>query len=117
MMKALMLISHERSITQIKYNLDGDLLFSVSKSPPAMVWRTDTGMRIGTYEIGEKASIYCLDINNDTTRLVTGSAGNTIRLWDCETGACLQTGNYSLNYDSIPSRPSRSYNSDLSTYL
>ena len=100
MMKALMLISHERSITQIKYNLDGDLLFSVSKSPPAMVWRTDTGMRIGTYEIGEKASIYCLDISNDTTRLVTGSAGNTIRLWDCETGTCLQTGTYSHNYNT-----------------
>ena len=89
-----MLMSHERSITQVKYNTDGDLLFSVSKAPPAMVWRTDTGMRLGTYECGEKAAISCLDINKDSTRMITGSAGNTIRLWDCETGVCLQTGQF-----------------------
>ena len=93
-MRRLKLISHEGPITSVKYNRDGDMLFTASKTPPAMVWRTDNGMRVGSYD-GEKAAISCLDVNHDTTRLITASAGSMIKLWDCETGTCLKTGIYS----------------------
>lgn len=91
-MRRLKLISHEGPITSVKYNRDGDMLFTASKTPPAMVWRTDNGMRVGSYD-GEKAAISCLDVNHDTTRLITASAGSMIKLWDCETGTCLKTVN------------------------
>jgi translation initiation factor 3 subunit I len=33
----------------VKYNLDGDLLFSTSKDNKGVVWYSDTGERLGTY--------------------------------------------------------------------
>ncbi|XP_006871545.1 PREDICTED: carcinoembryonic antigen-related cell adhesion molecule 16 [Chrysochloris asiatica] len=59
-MKPILLQGHERSITQIKYNREGDLLFTVAKDPT---------------------------VNTGTPSIVlTGSADNSCRLWDCETG-------------------------------
>jgi len=43
--RPLMLQGHERSITQIKYNREGDLLFSVGKDPTPNVWYTVNGER------------------------------------------------------------------------
>ena len=42
-----MLQGHERSITQIKYNREGDLLFSVAKDNIVNVWYTINGERYG----------------------------------------------------------------------
>jgi len=50
-MKPLCLKGHERSITKIKYNRDGDLLFSASKDKTPCVWFADNGERLGTYEV------------------------------------------------------------------
>ena len=49
-MKPTLLQGHERSLTQIKYNRDGDLLFSTSKDKSVSVWFIDNGERLGTYE-------------------------------------------------------------------
>lgn len=35
--KPILLQGHERSITQIKYNREGDLLFTVAKDPVSLV--------------------------------------------------------------------------------
>ena len=48
-MKPLLLHGHERSITQIKYNRDGDLLFSSAKDHRPTVWFSINGERLGTY--------------------------------------------------------------------
>ena len=45
----ILLKGHERSITTVKYNNDGDLLFSASKDLKPTVWYADTGERLGTY--------------------------------------------------------------------
>lgn len=84
-MRPLMLHGHERAITQIKYNKDGDLLFSVAKDNKPTVWFSANGERLGTYN-GHGGAVWCIDVNNDTSRVLTGSADNTARLWDCETG-------------------------------
>jgi len=49
-MKPLLLQGHERSLTQIKYNREGDLLFSCSKDKTICVWYSDNGERLGTYD-------------------------------------------------------------------
>lgn len=49
-MRPLLLQGHERSLTQIKYNREGDLLFSCSKDKSVCVWYIDNGERLGTYE-------------------------------------------------------------------
>jgi translation initiation factor 3 subunit I len=56
-----LLKGHERSITQVKYNADGDLIFTASKDSKPTAWFSDTGERFGTY--GTTISIDCV-INN-----------------------------------------------------
>uniref|UniRef100_A0A7N8X119 Eukaryotic translation initiation factor 3 subunit I n=1 Tax=Mastacembelus armatus TaxID=205130 RepID=A0A7N8X119_9TELE len=57
-MKPILLQGHERSITQIKYNREGDLLFSVAKDTVANVWYSVNGERLGTYN-GHTGAVWC----------------------------------------------------------
>ena len=57
-----MLHGHERAITQIRYNYEGDLLFSVAKDQTPTVWYSDNGERLGTY-IGHNGAVWCIDVN------------------------------------------------------
>uniref|UniRef100_W5M395 Eukaryotic translation initiation factor 3 subunit I n=1 Tax=Lepisosteus oculatus TaxID=7918 RepID=W5M395_LEPOC len=83
--KPILLQGHERSITQIKYNREGDLLFSVAKDTVVNVWYSVNGERLGTYN-GHTGAVWCVDVDWDTKNVLTGSADNSCRLWDCETG-------------------------------
>jgi len=67
------------------YNRDGDLLFSVAKDTKPTVWYSANGERLGTYD-GHTGAVWCVDVNRDSTRVLTGAADNSARLWDCETG-------------------------------
>jgi translation initiation factor 3 subunit I len=89
-MRPILLQGHERSLTQIKYNREGDLLFSCSKDKSVCVWYIDNGERLGTYE-GHQGSVWTCDVNWDSTRLATGGADFTVRLWDVETGTTINT--------------------------
>lgn len=85
-----MLQGHERPITTVQYNYDGDLLFTASKDLVPSVWRTETGERLGTFA-GHKGTIWDLDCDRFTERLLTASADATVKLWQIETGTCLET--------------------------
>jgi hypothetical protein len=37
-MRPILLSGHERALTQVKYNADGDLIFSVSKDHVVCAW-------------------------------------------------------------------------------
>lgn len=84
---------HERSITQIIYNAEGDLLFSTSKDHVINVWFSHNGERLGTYN-GHVGAIWTVSVNKDSTILASGSADNTIKLWNVQTGACLKTWDF-----------------------
>ncbi|KAL9980690.1 hypothetical protein ACROYT_G009309 [Oculina patagonica] len=87
-MKPLMLHGHERSITQIKYNRDGDLLFSSAKDTKPNVWYSLNGERLGTYN-GHGGAVWCIDVDWETRHFISGSADNSLRFWDCETATTL----------------------------
>ena len=53
---------HERSLTQIKFNSEGDLLFSCSKDHVINVWFTDNGERLGTYD-GHNGTVWTIDVD------------------------------------------------------
>ena len=57
-----MLHGHERAITQIRYNHDGDLLFSVAKDNKPTVWYSENGERLGTY-VGHNGAVWCVDVS------------------------------------------------------
>jgi len=90
MIRPLLLKGHERPVTDIKYNSDGDMIFVASKDSSVSVWWTENGERIGTYE-GHNGAINSIDINRDATRLLTASADQTMKMWEVETGRCLFT--------------------------
>ncbi|KAI9283340.1 WD40-repeat-containing domain protein [Sporodiniella umbellata] len=89
-MRPILLQGHTRALTQIKYNREGDLLFTVSKDKVANVWYSHNGERLGTYT-GHLGSVWTIDINASSTLLVTGSADNSCKLWEVQTGRCLKT--------------------------
>lgn len=102
-----LILGHERSLTQIKFNKEGDLLFSCSKDHVINVWFTHNGERLGTYD-GHNGTVWTIDVDCEFSNacptlrephfspcsaqsrfLVSGSADNTLRLWDVQTGKCL----------------------------
>jgi len=84
-MRPLLLKGHERPITQIKFNKDGDLLFSVSKDNKPTVWFAETGERLGTFR-GHNGAVWSVDVDDDSTRVITGSADASVKMWDVKTG-------------------------------
>ncbi|KAG0289289.1 translation initiation factor eIF3 subunit [Linnemannia gamsii] len=89
-MRPILLQGHERSLTQIKYNREGDLLFSVSKDHVVNAWFSHNGERLGTYE-GHIGAVWTVDVNSSSTLLISGSADNTAKLWDVSNGKCLKS--------------------------
>lgn len=92
-MRPLLLKGHERPLTFLRYNDDGDLLFTCAKDHNPTVWYTDNGERLGTYK-GHNGAVWCCDVTKKSKRLLTGSADQTAKLWDVETGKLEYTFNF-----------------------
>ena len=45
-----------------RYNLEGDLLFSVAKDSKPAVWYSSNGESLGTFN-GPKGAVWCVDVN------------------------------------------------------
>ncbi|KAF9358299.1 translation initiation factor eIF3 subunit [Mortierella sp. NVP85] len=99
-MRPILLQGHERSLTQIKYNREGDLLFSVSKDHVINVWYSHNGERLGTYH-GHNGTVWTVDVNSTTTFLVSGSADNKAKLWDVSNGTCLKSWEFNTAVRAI----------------
>ncbi|KAG5219968.1 translation initiation factor eIF [Salix suchowensis] len=81
---------HERSLTQIKFNREGDLLFTCSKDLVINVWFSHNGERLGTYD-GHNGTVWTVDVDSESRFMVSGSADNMLKLWSVATGKCLHT--------------------------
>lgn len=84
-MRPYLLKGHERPLTQVKYNREGDLLVSCAKDLQPCLWLADDGTRIGTFE-GHNGAVWSCEFDLDSTRLITSSADQTVRIWDLPTG-------------------------------
>jgi translation initiation factor 3 subunit I len=89
-MRPIQLHGHERPLTQLKYNKDGDLLFSCARDKSPNVWFAHNGERLGSFD-GHNGAVFSLDVNFDTRWLLTASADQTAKLWDIERGSELFT--------------------------
>lgn len=93
-MRPILAKGHERPLTYIKFNREGDIFFSCAKDHHPTLWYTDSGERIGTY-LGHNGAVWSCDVTRDTRRLVTASADTTFKLWDVQSGKEL----YSLDFE------------------
>eukprot|EP00245_Coleochaete_scutata_P011052 TRINITY_DN4026_c0_g1_i1.p1 TRINITY_DN4026_c0_g1~~TRINITY_DN4026_c0_g1_i1.p1 ORF type:complete len:327 (-),score=47.96 TRINITY_DN4026_c0_g1_i1:850-1830(-) len=94
-MRPILLKGHERPLTYLKYNRDGDLIFTCAKDHNPNVWYGDSGERLGNYK-GHNGAVWTCDVTRDSAKLITGSADQTAKLWDVETGTCLHTFEYQM---------------------
>nr|KJB26173.1 hypothetical protein B456_004G228300 [Gossypium raimondii] len=92
-MRPILMKGHERPLTFLKYNRDGDLLFSCAKDHTPTVWFADNGERLGTYR-GHNGAVWTCDVSRDSMRLITGSADQTVKLWNVQKGTQLYTFNF-----------------------
>lgn len=86
-----MLHGHQRALTQIKYNREGDLLFSAAKDQRPNVWYSLNGERLGTFgggrrEKGHQGAVWCIDVDWKTENFLSGAGDSTLKLWDIATG-------------------------------
>lgn len=89
-MRPLLLKGHERPLTQVKYNREGDLLVTCAKNLQPCLWLSDDGKRLGTFE-GHNGAVWTCEMTWDSDRLITGSADQTIKIWELRTGKELFT--------------------------
>lgn len=88
LLQPIMLQGHERSITKIKYNQDGDFLFSASKDKSPCIWYADTGERLGTYG-NHGGTVWDIDPSWDSKYVLTACADAVARVFTCTTGELL----------------------------
>jgi len=81
----LLLKGHERAITSLTYNFDGDLIYTASKHTSFACWRTENGERLGTFD-NHGGAVWSVDIDRSTSKVLSGAADNTARAWDAATG-------------------------------
>jgi hypothetical protein len=62
--RPIVLKGHERPITWVQYNREGDLLFTMSKDKRPTVWYADNGERLGSYE-GHSGAVWQCDVTRE----------------------------------------------------
>lgn len=89
-MRPIVLMGHERPLTQVKYNRDGDLIFTCSKDSSASVWYSANGERLGTLD-GHTGTIWSIGADPTSKYCITGSADYSVKIWDLSTGENVHT--------------------------
>lgn len=92
-MKPILLSGHERALTQVKFNQDGDLIFTTAKDYVICMWSSANGERLGTFH-GHQGALWTVDADPTSTLLASGGADDTMRLWEVQTGRLLYTWDF-----------------------
>lgn len=95
-----MLKGHARPLTRVKFNREGDLLFTCAKDSKPCVWYTRNGERIGNY-IGHEGTVWDCDVDFLSKRLLTASGDRTVRLWDVKSGEQLQVFHHASSVRTV----------------
>lgn len=87
---------HDRPITDVVYSQEGDLIFTAGADKVTKVWFSDNGEQRGSLgnktdegghasEAQHRAAIWSVDVDENTTKAVTGSADMSVKIWDIST--------------------------------
>lgn len=67
-------------------------------------WWSANGERLGTYN-GHQGAVWTVDVSPNTILLATGSADNTVRLWNIKTGECVKVWEFSTAVKRVAFSP------------
>lgn len=117
----ILLHAHTRPLTKVIYNVEGDLLFSSAKDQVPCVWYAHNGERLGTFN-GHEGAVWSMSVAKDSRLLATGSADNTLRIWQVKDGKCVsilttKTAVRSVAFNNHPSSDDNSTNQNEATNL
>jgi len=87
-MKPIILQGHSRPIKDIKFNKDGDLIFTASNDRSVTLWAAETGERIGTFD--HLAAINNITLTQDSKILISGDNTGISYFWEVNTGKLLK---------------------------
>ena len=87
-MKPIILQGHSRPIKDIKFNKDGDLIFTASSDRLITLWAAETGERIGTFD--HSAAINNITLTQDSKYLISGDNTGISYFWEINTGKLLK---------------------------
>lgn len=95
---------HSSEITHLRYNATSQLLYGASCDRKISIHQigastsSPVAMRLKLYLEGHTLSVTAMDTRpDDSSFLVSGSRDNTVRIWDCERGECLDLVDVKLN--------------------
>ncbi|KAH9386829.1 translation initiation factor 3 subunit I [Nematocida major] len=83
-LRSFSLRHHKRPLKTVKFNPDGDLLFSSCAEGALVAWRVSNGEKLSLYE-GHTGAIMGFDINKEGTLLVSAGADSVSNVYDIET--------------------------------
>lgn len=86
-MKPILLRGHEKPISVVKFNFDGDLLFTGAKEKRVNLWYSISGERIGSYDT--RGAVMTLDVNNDSSILAIGTLVGSLEFFKVDDGTRL----------------------------
>lgn len=88
-----MLNYHSRPLTMVRFNRDGDLMYSSAKDSKIFVAKVSNGELIGVFN-GHNGAVYAFDLTMDGTTLVSAGADGMVKFWEGLTGKCIHTLNH-----------------------
>lgn len=83
-MRPIRLQGHTKPLKEVKFNYDGDLLFTGSAENTINVWESYTGERLGSYST--KTAIKTLDVDDNSEYLICGGLDGKFQIFKVEGG-------------------------------
>jgi len=83
-MQPVFLTGHSRPVNQVKFNHDGDLLFTCSDDGTVCMYETFQLVRIGVFKINEACR--SIDITKDSKYLIVSATTVGLQFYDIGTG-------------------------------
>ena len=81
--------AHRKGINQIRWSYDDKIIVTCSDDLELHSFRSDDMKVISDY-IGHHSYVFTCDINRSSTRIVSGSYDESVRIWETVTGSCLR---------------------------